>query len=790
MPVPPRRKTSHTGAINDPIVRFAAELARAVQFHRLYPPEHPYVKQAADVAYAACEVALNKQAPFTFGVSDAGFFVEGEVIPDAPSVVEELAKAFIRLNIHSLTVSRGIAASEIKDFVVRFGELENATLQGDMEEGAIEALGRQNPHIDINTFSYEKVLAKEGDLLRKIKDVAAKTGEDEIDLLDMLLERGGGELDGAGGKQLSEAVTSDPGQIASLLVRGLQEAVQATGQDVEDLLETGGLLKAGASGGETEGFQELQERMVGFFDKIGSAMALHKKAGLSDVRGAVEAIVSFLPPSSQKLLFGKAFGEGEKADLGSLFGALPLESRSALLFNEMLSGEGSPEELRAELSTMAKRGAELAGIVDMVSRQARELGTRESIDKIISRLSCALQSGIRSEALLRGTVVVVDPDPDTTMDYRAGLSREGFRVIAFTDGKEALEEISRARPDLVITEVKMHGTSGIDIIRTLRRMPETVPVIIATGYPSFGDDFEVATYPKHGFFIKPVEMEALVRKVNELLPEELEEKPAPEGEEPSVQVEGMVLVDTEELETAREVQLSLLPESLPEIDGFDISVYYSPCREVGGDYYDILPQDENCWAFVLADVSGKGVPAAMIMVLVRSLVHLSLSDSGNPRDGIIELNRLLSKEIKQGLFVSGIYAFVDPKTRTVTMCSAGQCPSVMWVPGRERPEVSLLKHTGVVLGLGDTSYFQEGTKEQVLQLEPGAGVMIYTDGVIEAMNQRRLEFGTTRLMRVVKNSAHMSAEEMNNALRAALNAFSSGRPQHDDTTVLTIKCTK
>lgn len=783
MTVPPRRKTSYTGAIDDPIVRFVAELARAVQFHRLYPPEHPYVKQAADVAFAACEVALNKQSPFTFGASETGFFVEGEVVPDAPSVVEELARAFLRLNIHSLTVSRGVSSSEIKDFVVRFGQLENDVIQGVLETGAIESLGRESTHIDINTYSYEKVLAREGELLRKVKDVASETGEDGIDLLDMLLERGSGGIGGTAGRQLSEAVSVNPGQVASLLVKGLQEAAQAAGLEVDSLIQTGGILEAGAGKNDVEGLQEVQERMLGFFDKIGSAMALHKKAGLNEVRDALGAIVSFLPPSSQKLIFGKELEEGEEAGLSSLFGALPLESRSTLLFNEMLSGEGSAEELREELTALAKRGAEFAGIVDKISEQARKLGTGESVDKIITRLSGALQSGIRSEVLLRGTVIVVDPDPDTAMDYKARLAKEGFRVLAYTDGKPALEEIKRSPPDLLVTEIKMHGISGIEIMRHLRRMQEIVPVIIVTGYPSFGEDFEIATYPKHEFFIKPVDIEIVASKVNQFLPEKTEEAQ-------EIHVEGMVLMDSEELETAQEVQHSLLPDTIPEIEGFDISVDYSPCREVGGDYYDVLPAEDDKWNFVVADVSGKGVPAAMIMVLVRSLVHASLSSNRSPRDGIIELNRLLSKEIKQGLFVSGIYANIDPKARTVSICSAGQCPTVMWLPGRDKPEVTLLKHTGVVLGLGDTSYFHEGTREQVLQLEPGAGVMIYTDGVIEAMNRERREFGTERLMRVVKNSAHMSVAEMNKALRAALNAFSQGRAQHDDITILTIKCIK
>ena len=779
MPVPPRRKTSYTGAIEDPIIRFAAELARAVQFHRLYPPEHPYVVQAADTAHAACEVSLNKQNPFTLGGSEVGFFVEGELVPDAPLVVEELSRTLVRLNIHSVTVNRGVTKSEIKDFVVRLGEIENKAIQGTMEPGTIDALNRAFSHIDVNTFSYEKVLAKESELLRKVKDVAAETGEDGIDLLDALL--GGGGPGGAGGQKLSEAVTGNPGEIASLLVRGIEEAASAAGEDISNLTQAGGILSAAGEGGSV-GLEQLQSRVVEFFDRIGSAMAFHKKAGLSEVKDAIEAIVSFMPPSSQKLLFGREYGEGEEIELHPVLSALPLESRSALLFNEMLAGEGSPERLRDELAVVVKRSAELASVVEMVSEQARNLGTQESIDKIVSRLSLALQSGIRSEALIRGTVVVVDPDLDTTMDYRAQLAKEGFHVLPFTDSAQALEAIKRTPPDLLITEIKMPGVSGIEIMRALRRMSEVVPVIIATEYASFAEDFEIATYPKHAFLVKPVETEAVVEKVLEFFPEET-------GDEP-VRVDGMTLVDSEELDTAQEVQQSLLPDELPEIEGFDIAVDYTPCREVGGDYYDVLAHEGSSWSFIVADVSGKGVPAAMVMVLVRSLAHLSFSSRESPRDGIIELNRLLSKEIKQGIFVSAICARVDSRMRTVTVCSAGQCPSVLWVPGRQRPEVSLLKHTGVVLGLGDTSYFREGTKEQVLQLEPGAGVMIYTDGVIEAMNQKRKEFGTTRLMRVVKNSARMSAIEMDKALRAALNAFSSGKPQHDDITILTIKCTK
>jgi len=784
-----RRKTSLTGAIEDPILRFAAELARAVQFHRLYPPEHPYVKSAAETAYAACEVAFNKQNPFTFGATEAGFFVEQEAVSDPPSVIEELARALRLLNMHSLTVKRGITETEIGAFVLKLGELENAALQGTLEQGAVEALSSACPHIDVNMFSYEKVLATEGDLLKKVKDVAAETGKDEIDLLDMMLAGRGGEIGGVGGRKLSDAAVSAPGDVASLLVKSLDEAIAQSGEDLGMLAKAGGILKS-EDEADASAVGRLRDRLSAIFDRIGSAMAIHKNAGLGQVRDALGAIVSLMPPSSQKMLFGAEFKEGEPVELQALFSSLPMESRVALLFNEFASGEKTAEEMHGDMQTVLKRGAELARIADMLSEKAGRLGSRESVDKIISRLASALQSGIRPEALVRGTVVLVDPEPDSAMNYRTSLAKEGYRVLAFTDGAQALEHIRRARPDLVVTEIKMHGVSGIEIMRELRKAaPEgapgkhsAVPVIITTAYPSFAKDFEIATYPKYAFFEKPVDADAFMKKALEMLPKESEQ-------EVPIEVEGKVLVDTEEIETAQEVQVSLLPGALPQIDGFDVAVDYAPCREVGGDYYDVLPQGDDAQTFLVADVSGKGVPAAMVMVMVRSLVHISLPSCDSPRDAIIDLNRMLSKEIKQGLFVSAIYARIDPKARRVTICSAGHCPAVTWMPGRDKPEVTLLKHTGVVMGLGDTSYFRDGTKEQVLQLEPGAGIMIYTDGVIETMNQRRREFGTARLMRLVQNSSDMSAAEMNKALRAAVNAFSGGAPQHDDITVLTIRCT-
>lgn len=781
MPKGPRRKTSYTGAIEDPIVRFAAELARAVQYHRLYPPEHPYVKTAAGSAHAACEVAFNKRSPFTLGASEAGFFVEGEMVQDVPGVVADLAKMFGRINIHSMTFARGVTEPQIRDFVVGLGRLENAAVQGTIEQAAIEELTRNTPHIEINTYSYQKVLTGEGELLDKVKDVAAQTGRDGIELLDVLLEDGAEALSGASGRRLSDAAASRPGEVASLLDKVLPQVLTALGQDEDNLSDSGGLLNIEAGEGSPQIVRDLHKKVVALFDRIGAAMAMHKKVGISEASSALETIVSMMPPSKQKLLLGREVGQDEEVDLRGLLSALPQHTRVELLFNEMLAGKSEPEKLRGELKSVLRRGAELAEIVNKVSQKAKELGSQESVETIISRMAATLQSGISVRELARGTVVVIEPDARVSAEYRAGLVRAGFLVSAFTDGTEALEQIRHNPPDLLITEIKLPGMSAIEILHELRKEPRPVPVIVATQYRSFAGDFEIVTYPKHAFFNKPVSLDVLMEKVKEFVPEKAPAQlPGPAG---------TVLMDSEELEIAQEVQQSLLPEALPRVEGFDIAAYYSPCKEVGGDYYDVLAQDDGGWMFVVADVSGKGVPAAMVMVLVRSLVHLSVSTQCGPREAVLELNRLLSKEIKPGLFVSALCVRLDAAARTATICSAGHMPAVLWVPGRHKPRVSLLEHTGVVLGLGDTDYFRERTKEQELHLLPGSGVMIYTDGVTETMNTRRQEFGTERLMRLASHSTGMSSHEINKAVRTALGAFSSGVPQHDDTTILTIKCT-
>ncbi len=787
MPIPPRRRTGYTRVSQDPRLRFAAELARAVHFHRLYPPKHSYVINSTATVHSAYEVALEKESPFTIGTLEGEFFIGGERVHDVPSVVTDLVSIFMRLDLQSVTFHHGMTQEEMKKFVVKFGELDTAAMKAATEEGALDALSAECPNISLDIYSYEKVLTTEGDLFRKVKDVATQTGEDGAELLDRLLEEGGeGEMGGASGRMLSDAVVGNPGTVASLMAKGLEETLAETGEEQDEVISSGGILKVDPSGKKFKKLYKLQQHMVGMFSKISSAMALHRKAGMKEVTKTLRGIVSFLPPSSQELLFGKKFESEEEIDLHDVFTALAPKRRAELMFYDILSGQGSSEELRQELSTVAKRGSELADVVDAISQRAKELGSQEAVDKIISRLAGALQSGIRARDLIKGVIVSVDTDLEETQEYRTRLAQEGFQVIAFTNGTEALENMRRNPPDLLITEIKVPGTSGIDIMRALRRVPKLVPVIVVTGYQTFKDDFEIATYPKSTFMTKPADVDALTKKVHEFIPE-----PSPEEIEASMGLEDKVLVDSDELESAKEVQESLLPDELPSVEALDLAVHYSPCKEVGGDYYDALPNEDGTWTFIVADVSGKGLPAAMVMVLVRSLVHLTFPSHGSPRESVLELNRLLSKEMKQGLFVSAVCVRVDPKSRTAKFCSAGHCPSVIWLPGRGKLEVSLLQHTGIVMGLGDTTYFREGTKEQILQLEPGAGFMIYTDGVIEAMNPQRKEFGSERLTRVISHGAHMNPREINRALRAALDAFSQGKAnEHDDITILTVKCTQ
>jgi sigma-B regulation protein RsbU (phosphoserine phosphatase) len=246
----------------------------------------------------------------------------------------------------------------------------------------------------------------------------------------------------------------------------------------------------------------------------------------------------------------------------------------------------------------------------------------------------------------------------------------------------------------------------------------------------------------------------------------------------------------QELLIARNIQMSLLPQGPLEIPGVSLSGHCEPAREVGGDYYDFLPLDEDRLGILIADVSGKGTSAALYMAELKGLV-LSLSRHHvSPRRMLMEANRIISRHLDSRSFITMTYAVVDLRARTMTCARAGHCPLV-YVPGPEAgsrtPQV--LTPEGMVLGLqfdlGDT--FDRLLEEVTLPLGRGDLFVLYTDGISEAMNPDGDCFGDHRLVELAERHADLASDDLQARILSEVHTFAGDAAQHDDMTMVLVK---
>lgn len=236
-----------------------------------------------------------------------------------------------------------------------------------------------------------------------------------------------------------------------------------------------------------------------------------------------------------------------------------------------------------------------------------------------------------------------------------------------------------------------------------------------------------------------------------------------------------------ELEIAKGIQQSFLPDSAPVLIGYDLQGYNLPAAEVGGDFFDFIPVGDNNWGLVIADVAGKGVPAALFMALSRTLIRASTSGSEDPAASIKDANRHICLDSKACMFVTLFYAILDTRRQTLTYINAGHNPPFLMGMGSEK--ITLLKAEGIALGVLD-----EIELESVeVQLKSGDVVVLYTDGVTEATNNLDEEYGTGRLTQLVETMHHRSATEIIDGIVADVTSFAMGRPQFDDITVMVLK---
>jgi len=242
-----------------------------------------------------------------------------------------------------------------------------------------------------------------------------------------------------------------------------------------------------------------------------------------------------------------------------------------------------------------------------------------------------------------------------------------------------------------------------------------------------------------------------------------------------------------EIEVAKQIQQSLLPRRRPEISGYDIAPLYQAAAEVGGDYYDFVQVDDDTIGVVVADVSGKGVPGSLVMTMIRTALRMEARGNRNASDVMSKMNAFVTDDMKKGMFVTMFYVILDSKNRVISYASAGHNPMILY--RHETRETFFLNPRGFPVGISlpDESLFRRSISLEKIRLKKDDMLVIYTDGVTEAMNERREQYGEDRLISMVREFGHLSPEDFIARLDAHIKEFTGEYPQSDDITVVAVK---
>ncbi len=375
-------------------------------------------------------------------------------------------------------------------------------------------------------------------------------------------------------------------------------------------------------------------------------------------------------------------------------------------------------------------------------------------------------------------ILLVDDEPDFALLVRQRMRREmrkGIYDFTFAqDGHEALERLQEDREiEMVLSDINMPGMDGLTLLDQIPKVDPNLRAVIVSAYDDMDNIRSAMNRGAFDFLVKPIDFDdfrvTIKRTLNHL-----------ELLRDALRTRDRLVALQRELDVASRMQQSILPTDFPETPGYQVFGNMEPAREIGGDFFDVVDFGGGRIGLTIADVSGKGVPAALFMMSSRTLMKGSASVISDPGDVLTEVNTLLEADNRAQMFVTLFHAVLDLQTGTLRYANGGHNPPLIVHPGGSS---TLLPDTGgIVLGvMPGLSYRQE-----VATLEPGDIAVLYTDGVTEATNIAYEEFGVERLQAVFAERQPKSARAVSEAIFEAVHAFSGNMPQSDDITCVIV----
>jgi len=371
-------------------------------------------------------------------------------------------------------------------------------------------------------------------------------------------------------------------------------------------------------------------------------------------------------------------------------------------------------------------------------------------------------------------ILIVDDTP-LNIGVISGALKDSYKTKVATNGEKALALASaEEKPDLILLDIMMPGMDGYEVCSRLKSDPATreIPIIFLTGQTAAEDEtrgFEVGAVDYVHKPFSPAVVKARVRNHIFL-------------REARAQLASQLLALNNELEMARQIQLSILPHSIPKLPGLEIAARFLPMTSVAGDFYDFIEIDEKHIGILIADVSGHGLPSALIASMLQVALTAQAGYASEPAKVLLGLNHALCGKFTDN-FVTADYVYVDLEKNLMRYAGAGHPPVLQW--RNSTGKTAELLENGLVLGM-----IEEATYDALeFPLELGDRYVLYTDGVLEATNSAQEQFGADRFMRFIENHKHLAADQFSETFLTELSRWSNQtaeQGQQDDITLLVI----
>ena len=375
-------------------------------------------------------------------------------------------------------------------------------------------------------------------------------------------------------------------------------------------------------------------------------------------------------------------------------------------------------------------------------------------------------------------ILVVDDEPDLEHLMRQRMRRYvragRYEFVFAHNGVEALERLDE-QPDIemVLSDINMPQMDGLALLDQVTKVDPNIRSVIVSAY---GDMKNIRTAMNRGafdFITKPIDFDDLRITIDRTLVHMAVWRDALESRDQLVAIRN-------ELGVASQMQQSILPKVFPEGVGYETSANMVPAREVGGDFFDFVHLEDGRLGIAIADVSGKGVPAALFMMSSRTLLKGAAIGSEEPSIVLGSVNSLLEEDNESLMFVTVFYAVYNPKTGEFTYANGGHNPPLL--VHADGTSEYLPTTDGIALGVMPDYEFEQRS----VTLAPGELVVMYTDGVTEAIDAESEEFGSDRLQEVFRSGPSDSVREANEVVFNAVEAFAGDAPQFDDITCVTL----